>query len=158
MGFFDQEFKTILGTAGMVFVSYIGLTQIASISEEVKNPERNIPRGMLAAFGTVLFVYLVGTFIMVGVLPAAELANDLTPVAISRGKPRWFKGEEEESLFPSWDMIKNVSNLDDASWETKYQFENLNLLDPEATAKELEGKVLMCWEGPGKFCHRQCEP
>ena len=84
------------------------------------------------------------------------VANDLTPVAISRGKPRWFKGEEEESLFPSWDMIKNVSNLDDASWETKYQFENLNLLDPEATAKELEGKVLMCWEGPGKFCHRQC--
>ncbi|MFZ2054736.1 MAG: amino acid permease [Candidatus Aminicenantales bacterium] len=85
LGFFDREFRTILGTAGMVFVSYIGLTQIASVSEEVKNPERNIPRGMLAAFGTALFVYLVGTFIMVGALPSAELAGDLTPVATTAG-------------------------------------------------------------------------
>ncbi len=84
-GFFGQEFRTIIGTAGMVFVSYIGLTQIASISEEVKKPERNIPRGMLAAFGTALLVYLVGTFIMVGTLPASELANDLTPVATTAG-------------------------------------------------------------------------
>jgi len=85
LGFFDREFRTIFGTAGMVFVSYIGLTQIASVSEEVKDPERNIPRGMLAAFGTALFVYLVGTFIMVGALPPAELANDLTPVATTAG-------------------------------------------------------------------------
>ncbi len=58
---FGRTSGSILGTAGMVFVSYIGLTQIASISEEVKTPEKNIPRGMLAAFGTALFVYLVGT-------------------------------------------------------------------------------------------------
>jgi APA family basic amino acid/polyamine antiporter len=84
-GFLGREFRTVLGTAGMVFVSYIGLTQIASVSEEVKNPEKNIPRGMLAAFGTALFVYLAGTFIMVGALPAADLAGDLTPVATTAG-------------------------------------------------------------------------
>ncbi len=83
--FFGRELGALFGTAGMVFVSYIGLTQIASISEEVKNPEKNIPRGMLAAFGTALLVYLVGTFIMVGALPAADLANDLTPVASTAG-------------------------------------------------------------------------
>jgi APA family basic amino acid/polyamine antiporter len=85
LGFFDREFRTVLGPAGMVFVSYIGLTQIASVSEEVKNPEKNIPGGMLAAFGTALFVYLIGTFIMVGALPSAELAGDLTPVATTAG-------------------------------------------------------------------------
>ncbi len=84
-GIFGGEFRTIFGTAGMVFVSYIGLTQIASVSEEVKSPEKNIPRGMLAAFGTALFVYLVGTFIMVGALPLGELAGNLTPVATTAG-------------------------------------------------------------------------
>lgn len=80
-GLFSRELRTVFATAGMVFVSYIGLTQIASISEEVKNPEKNIPRGMLAALATGLFVYIVGTFIMVGVVPGERLANDLTPVA-----------------------------------------------------------------------------
>ncbi len=84
-GFFGRDAGTVLGTAGMVFVSYIGLTQIASVSEEIRNPEKNIPRGMLAAFATALFVYLVGTFIIVGVVPADELANDLRPVATAAG-------------------------------------------------------------------------
>jgi APA family basic amino acid/polyamine antiporter len=80
-GLFNQDFGSVLGTAGMVFVSYIGLTQIASVSEEVKTPEKNIPRGMLAAFGTAVVVYLVGTLIMVGALPMEALSHDLTPVA-----------------------------------------------------------------------------
>ena len=38
-GFFDVEFNSILSTAGLVFVSYVGLTKVASLSEEVQNPE-----------------------------------------------------------------------------------------------------------------------
>ncbi len=84
-GLLEPNFRSVLGTAGMVFVSYIGLTQIASISEEVEKPEKNIPRGMLAAFGTAIFVYLVGTSIMVGVLPIEKLSHDLAPVATTAG-------------------------------------------------------------------------
>jgi APA family basic amino acid/polyamine antiporter len=84
-GLLDQGLRSVFGTAGMVFVSYIGLTQIASISEEVKIPEKNIPRGMLASFGTAVVVYLVGTSIMVGALPIEKLSHDLTPVATTAG-------------------------------------------------------------------------
>ncbi|GIT08824.1 MAG: hypothetical protein CM1200mP30_24540 [Pseudomonadota bacterium] len=37
--------------------------------------------GVFLAIGTAILIYAVGTTIMVGVLPAEELASDLTPVA-----------------------------------------------------------------------------
>ena len=80
-GFFDKGTVSIISTAGLVFISYVGVTNIASVAEEVQNPERNLPLGVFLAIGTAIIVYAVGTTIMVGVLPANELAQDLTPVA-----------------------------------------------------------------------------
>ena len=70
-----------MGTVGFVFVSYAGLTKVASVSEEVRNPDRNIPLGMALSLATATVVYTVGVFILVSVLPPDELRNDLTPVA-----------------------------------------------------------------------------
>ena len=80
-GFFDKGTVSIISTAGLVYISYVGVTNIASVAEEVQNPERNLPLGVFLAIGTAIIVYAVGTTIMVGVLPANELAQDLTPVA-----------------------------------------------------------------------------
>ena len=81
-GFFDIEFSSILSTAGLVYVSYVGITKVASLSEEVQNPERNISLGVILSIITTLIIYALGT-IMVGVLPMEELKGDLTPVASS---------------------------------------------------------------------------
>jgi len=70
-----------MGTVGFVFVSYAGLTKVASVAEEVRDPDRNIPLGMALSLITAAFVYSVGVFIIVAVLPPDELRNDLTPVA-----------------------------------------------------------------------------
>ncbi len=70
-----------MGTVGFVFVSYAGLTKVASVSEEVRDPDRNIPLGMALSLATATVVYTVGVFILVSVLPPDELRNDLTPVA-----------------------------------------------------------------------------
>ena len=83
-GMFSQASGPFVATAGLVIVSYMGLTKVASVAEEVRNPERNIPLGMFLAFGTAILVYTVGTAIMVGVVSADVLAQDggdLTPVA-----------------------------------------------------------------------------
>ena len=81
---FGPDPGSLVSTAGLVVVSYMGLTQVASVAEEVRNPERNIPLGMFLAFGTAMLVYTVGTAVMVGVVSADVLAQDggdLTPVA-----------------------------------------------------------------------------
>ena len=80
-GFFDKGSVSIFSTAGLVYISYVGITNIASVSEEVTNPERNLPLGVFLAICTAILIYAIGTTIMVGVLPAEEMASDLTPVA-----------------------------------------------------------------------------
>ena len=78
---FIDGYYGFFATVGMVFVSYAGLTKVASIAEEVKNPDRNLPLGMFLAIITAVFVYVVGVFIMVSVLDPNEFREDLTPVA-----------------------------------------------------------------------------
>ena len=79
--FLSSGWNSILSAAGLVYISYIGLTNIASLSEEVKKPERNLPLGLFLAIGTAVVVYAVGTGVMIGVLPINELMGNLTPVA-----------------------------------------------------------------------------
>ena len=71
----------LMGTVGFVFVSYAGLAKVASVAEEVKNPDRNIPLGMILSLSVTTFIYVVGVYIMVAVLSPVELRSDLTPVA-----------------------------------------------------------------------------
>jgi amino acid transporter/mannitol/fructose-specific phosphotransferase system IIA component (Ntr-type) len=80
-GLFDAGFANILSTAGLIYISYVGVTNVASLSEEVKNPERNLPLGVILALGTAVLIYGLGTAVMVGVVPMDRLAGDLTPVA-----------------------------------------------------------------------------
>ena len=79
--FFDAGFDSIIATAGLVYISYVGVTNVASLAEEVNNPEKNLPIGVFLALGSAILIYILGTAVMVGVLPMSELKTTLTPVA-----------------------------------------------------------------------------
>jgi amino acid transporter/mannitol/fructose-specific phosphotransferase system IIA component (Ntr-type) len=83
--FFAMGFTGFMGAAGFVFVSYAGLTKVASVAEEIRNPDRNIPLGMVLSLATATLVYSVGVYIIVAVLPMDQLRSDLTPVATAAG-------------------------------------------------------------------------
>ena len=70
----------VFATAGLVFISYGGLTKIASVAEEVKEPGRNIPFGMILAIVVVGGLYSLVVFVTVAVLEPVKLAGSLTPV------------------------------------------------------------------------------
>ncbi len=72
----------ILSATGMVFVSFGGLTKVAAVAEEVKDPKRNIPLGMFAAFFVVCSLYVLIVFITVGVVPARFLEKTLAPLSL----------------------------------------------------------------------------
>ncbi len=71
----------LLTTVGFVFVSYAGLTKVASVAEEVTDPERNIPLGMILSLASTSLIYVAGVFVMVAVLEPESFHADLTPVA-----------------------------------------------------------------------------
>jgi hypothetical protein len=73
-------------------------------------------------------------------------------VAISQGTPKWFKGEKYPKLAPSWNLVHET---DETKYRSRYQNEVLAKLNPVHVADDLEGKILLCWEKPGEFCHRR---
>lgn len=75
-------------------------------------------------------------------------------MAISNGKPKGWEGPHYEALYPTWQMIK-MPNFTAEKFTQQYTDQILKRLDPHKVAKELDGKVLLCWEAPYNFCHRQ---
>lgn len=71
----------LFSTVGLVFVSYAGLTKVASVAEEVQNPDVNIPLGMTLSLIVATAAYVLGVLIIVAVLEPTALHDDLTPVA-----------------------------------------------------------------------------
>jgi basic amino acid/polyamine antiporter, APA family len=79
--FFQFGLQGFVSTIGLVFISYAGLTKVSSAAEEIRDLDRNLPLGMILALVTVGAIYTLGVWILVAVLPPAELYEDLTPVA-----------------------------------------------------------------------------
>ena len=80
--FFPKGFGPILHTTGLVFVSFGGLTKVASIAEEVKNPTRNIPLGMFLALFVVSLLYILSIGVTVGIVDGGELSGSLIPLSL----------------------------------------------------------------------------
>ncbi len=81
--FFADGIGGLLAATGLVFVSYAGVTKVASVAEEVENPGRNIPVGILGSltFTTILYVAVVA--VLVGITDPGSVAGTLTPVAVA---------------------------------------------------------------------------
>ncbi len=71
---------------GMVFISFGGLTKIASIAEEIKNPRRTIVAGMFSAFFVVSIIYVLTIFVTIGILNRSELQETLNPISLAASK------------------------------------------------------------------------
>jgi len=79
--FFRSGMAGFVSTIGLVFVSYAGLTKVASVAEEVENPDVNIPLGMTLSLATATIIYTLGTLILINVLDQPVLDGSLTPIA-----------------------------------------------------------------------------
>ena len=81
--FFADGIGGLLAATGLVFVSYAGVTKVASVAEEIEDPGRNIPMGILGSlvFTTILYVAIVA--VLVGITDPGTVAGSLTPVAVA---------------------------------------------------------------------------
>lgn len=76
----SKGFPGVVAAAGFVFASYAGVTKVAAIAEEVRDPARNLPLGILGSLVIVMALYSLVSFTLVGVVPHRELHTDLHPV------------------------------------------------------------------------------
>jgi len=72
---FSHGTHGFLAATAFVYVSYAGVTKVAAIAEEVKNPDRNLPLGILISWFTVMCVYVFVVFVLVTNVPMDVLTN-----------------------------------------------------------------------------------
>jgi len=83
----------VVTAAAFVFVSYAGVTKVASVAEEVADPDRNLPLGMLGSMGIMTLVYVLVVAAVVGIVAPEVLTKggpgggpSLTPMADGAGQ------------------------------------------------------------------------
>jgi APA family basic amino acid/polyamine antiporter len=77
---FPGGISGLASATALVFVSYAGVTKVAAIAEEIKDPEKNLPRGIMISLVIVTLVYSGVTFLLFGNLPIDQISNNLKPI------------------------------------------------------------------------------
>ena len=72
----------VTAAAGTVFFSFIGLDTVATAGEEVRNPTRNVPIGILSALAIVTVFYMLVAFAAMGAQPASMFAGQEAGLAV----------------------------------------------------------------------------
>ena len=70
----------LISTVAFVYISYAGVTKVAAIAGEIKNPDRNLPLAMILSLLTIASVYVFIAFVLVGNIPIKDLATDIRPI------------------------------------------------------------------------------
>jgi basic amino acid/polyamine antiporter, APA family len=78
---FPFGIQGVITGLALIFVSFGGMGQVASVAGEIRDPSRTIPRGLLSSLVVVTFFYLAGTAIIVGLLDQDVLHDNPVPVA-----------------------------------------------------------------------------
>jgi APA family basic amino acid/polyamine antiporter len=83
----------VVTAAAFVFVSYAGVTKIASVAEEIEDPGRNLPLGILGSLGVMTVIYVLVVAVVVGLNDPETLLSSgpggdvsLTPMADAGGQ------------------------------------------------------------------------
>jgi len=73
----------VLRGAGVIFFAYIGFDAVSTSAQEARNPQTDMPRGILGSLAvcTILFVLVSG--VMVGIVPYREMLNQPAPLVVA---------------------------------------------------------------------------
>jgi len=72
-------------TAALTMWAFIGLESATVPADEVRDPERTIPRATILGTGITTIVYILATVAIMGIIPAATLAGSTSPFADAAG-------------------------------------------------------------------------
>jgi len=85
-----------------------------------------------------------------------KIPKHLKKVSIARITPKWSKVDEEYKLLaPNKELLYGYKNgtINEMQYEVMY-LQQLSTIDIQKLHKDLDGKVLLCYEANEEFCHR----
>ncbi|MGO9173889.1 MAG: amino acid permease [Rhodomicrobium sp.] len=91
--FGEYGWSGILRGAGVIFFAYIGFDAVSTAAQETKNPQRDMPIGILGSLLICTVLYIAFGFVLTGLVNYKDLQNDAHPVvtAIDQTPFTWLK-------------------------------------------------------------------
>lgn len=84
--FFPYGVSGVFKGAAIVFFAYIGFDAVSSAAEEVKNPQKDLPIGIIGSLLVCTVLYIFVAAVLTGVLPYYTYKNTAAPVAFALQK------------------------------------------------------------------------
>jgi basic amino acid/polyamine antiporter, APA family len=81
-GFGHFGWSGVLRAAAVVFVSYLGFDAIATLAQDTRNPQRNMPIGILGSLGVVSLLYIAVSLVLTG-LVSYQLLDSASPLTVA---------------------------------------------------------------------------
>lgn len=78
----ESDASVVFSNLAPIFWAFVGLETGAMVAGIVRDPDRNVPRATLAGILLAGVVYLVSSVLVMGIVPAADLANSSAPFAL----------------------------------------------------------------------------
>ncbi len=73
----------VITGAGVIFFAYIGFDAVSTAAQEAKNPQRDMPIGILGSLAICTVLYILVAGVMVGLVDYKALAGQAAPIAIA---------------------------------------------------------------------------
>jgi APA family basic amino acid/polyamine antiporter len=79
--FLPNGFPGVITGAAVIFFAYIGFDAVSTAAQEAKNPQRDMPIGILGSLAICTVLYILVAGIMVGLVDYKLLTNAAAPIA-----------------------------------------------------------------------------
>jgi basic amino acid/polyamine antiporter, APA family len=81
--FAPQGWSGVLTGGSIIFFTYIGFDSVSTAAEEAKNPQRDLPIGIIATLIVCTLLYIAVAIVLTGLVPWHSMLDDAAPVANS---------------------------------------------------------------------------
>ncbi len=78
--FIPEGWGAVVGTVGLIIVSFTGFEKVSTLAEEIRQPMRNLPRAIICSVVIATLVYVGVVFVMTGVMPYQEFGDAGAPL------------------------------------------------------------------------------
>jgi amino acid transporter/nucleotide-binding universal stress UspA family protein len=78
--FVPYGWGAVLANVGLIIVSFTGFEKISTIAEEIKQPERNLPRAIVGSVIIATVLYAAILYVATGILPYDQIASFQAPL------------------------------------------------------------------------------
>ena len=81
--FVPEGWSGVLTGGSIIFFTYIGFDSVSTAAEEARNPQRDIPIGIIATLVVCTVLYIAVAVVLTGIVPWHSLIDDAAPVVNS---------------------------------------------------------------------------